>query len=136
VAVSPEEIGLCGCRQIIAVMRESLDLTQPQAKPTVEIGYYATSVWAQEYGEAELGEIISGHWSAIEKGTHYRRDATLGDDACRTADRQGAEVLASLRNLANDLYELEWAWGRTKVDTLKSWCQRQTLSRAWALLRR
>ena len=37
-AVSPEEIGLCGCWQGIAVRRESLDLTQPQAQPTVETG--------------------------------------------------------------------------------------------------
>jgi len=136
VAVSPEEIGLCGCWQVIAVRRESLDLTLPEAKPTVEIGYYATSLWVQEYGEAELEEIIRGHWSAIENGTHYRRDVTLGEDACRTTDRQGAEVLASLRNLANGLYELERARGRTRVDTLKSWCQQQTFSGAWALLRR
>jgi len=61
VAVSPEEIGLCGCWQVIAVRRESLDLTLPEAEPTVEIGYYATSLWVQEYEEAELEEIIRGH---------------------------------------------------------------------------
>ena len=32
------------------------------------------------------------------------------------------------RNLANGLYELERERGRTKVDTLKSWCQQQTFS--------
>jgi hypothetical protein len=136
VAVSPEEIGLCGCWQVVAVQRESLDLTDPKAKPTVEIGYYVTSLCRQEYGDDELLEIIRGHWSAIENGTHYRRDVTLGEDACRTADRQGAEVLASLRNLANGLYELEQARGRTRVDSLKSWCQQQTFSMAWRLLRR
>jgi hypothetical protein len=39
----------------------------------------------------------------------------LGEDACRAADLQGAEVLASLRNLTNGLYELERARARTKV---------------------
>lgn len=135
-AVSPEEIGLCGCWQVIAVKRESLDLTEPQAVATVEIGYYATSLSVTERDEASLAEAIRAHWSAIENGTHYRRDVTLGEDACRTADRQGAEVLATLRNLVNGLYELERARGRTKVDTLKSWCQQQTFSTAWKLLRR
>ena len=79
---------------------------------------------------------IRGHWSAIENGTHYRRDVTLGEDACRTADRRGAEVLATLRNLANGLYELERERERTKVDTLRSWCQQQTFSSAWSLLQR
>lgn len=135
-AVSPEEIGLCGCWQVIAVRRESLDLTEAGAKPTVETGYYATSLSEAQADAAGLLERIRGHWSAIENGTHYRRDVTLGEDACRTADRAGAEVLASLRNLANGLYELERARGRTAVDTLKSWLERQSFSSAWALLRR
>jgi predicted transposase YbfD/YdcC len=111
-----------------------LALTQPDAQATVEVGYYATSLSPQEYDDAAIQEMIRGHWSAIENGTHYRRDVTLGEDACRTANRSGAEVLASLRNLANGLYELERARQRTQVDSLKSWCQQQTFSSAWALL--
>lgn len=81
-------------------------------------------------------EIIRGHWSAIENGTHYRRDVTLGEDANRTAERQGAQVLASLRNLAIGVYELQRERERTKVDTLKSWCQQQTFSSVWPILQR
>jgi hypothetical protein len=136
VAVSPEQIGLCGCWQVIAVQRESLDLTLAAAQTTVEVGYYATSLSLPEQEDAGILEIIRGHWSAIENGTHYRRDVTLGEDACRTANRQGAEVLATLRNLANGLYELERARERTHVASLKSWCQQQTFSSAWALLGR
>jgi hypothetical protein len=120
---------LCGCWQ-------SLDLTEPGAEPTIEIGYYATSLSLQEHEDADLLEMIRGHWSAIENGTHYRRDMTLGEDACRTTHRQGAEVLATLRNLTNGLYELERTRGRTMVDTLNSWCEQQTFSTAWTLLRR
>ena len=40
-------------------------------------------------------------------------------------------MLATLRNLANGLYELERARDRTSVDTLKSWCPQQTCSAAW-----
>lgn len=134
VAVTPEEIGLCGCWQVIAVQRESLDLGQPGATSTLETGCYASSLSLEECDEAAVVAIIRGHWSAIENGTPYRRDVTLGEDACRTADRNGAAVLASLRNLANGLYELERERERTQVDTLKSWCQQQTFSSAWPLL--
>ena len=127
---------MCGCWQVIAVERESLDLTQADQPPTVEIGCYATSLTLDQRDDAAILAIIRGHWSAIENGTHYRRDVTLGEDACRTAGRQGAAVLASLRNLANGVYELEKERKRTKVDTLKSWCQQQTFSTAWPILHR
>lgn len=80
--------------------------------------------------------VIRGHWSAIENGTHYRRDVTFGEDACTTASRKGAAVLASLRNLANGIYELQKEHKQTKVDTLKSWCQQQTFTTVWPLLNR
>jgi hypothetical protein len=134
--VTPEEIGLCGCWQVIAVQRESLDLSQPDAQPTLEVGYYASSLSLEQRDEASVAAAIRGHWSAIENGTHYRRDVTLGEDANRTAHRQGAAVLASLRNLANGIYELARERGRTKVDTLRSWCQQQTFTSAWPLLQR
>ena len=132
-AVSPEASGPCGCWQVIAVARESLDLTVPDDPASVDIGYYATSLTVHQGDESQLLEIIRGHWSAIENGTHYRRDVTLGEDANRTAHRHGAAVLASLRNLANGIYELAQERGRTAVATLKSWCQQQTFTTGWPL---
>jgi hypothetical protein len=136
VAVSPEQIGLCGCWQVIAVERESLDLTQPDQPATREIGCYASSLALDQYDDHGILAAIRGHWSAIENGTHYRRDVTLGEDANRTAERKGAAVLASFRNLANGIYELERQAKRTNVDTLKSWCQQQTCSTVWPILQR
>ena len=136
VAVTPEDIGLCGCWQVIAVERTSQDTTQPDAKPASDIGLYASSLTCDQYDDAGVLKAIRDHWSAIENGTHYRRDVTLGEDACRTAHRQGAAVLVSLRNLAIGVYELERERGRTKVDTLKSWGQRQTFSTVWPILQR
>lgn len=121
---------------MIAVERESLDLTKPEEPATREIGCYASSLALDQYDDSEILAIIRGHWSAIENGTHYRRDVTLGEDANRTAERKGAAVLASLRNLANGIYELERETKRTKVDTLKSWCQQQTFSTVWPILQR
>lgn len=136
VAVSPEEIGLCGCWQVLAVRREVKELSQADAPPGIETGYYTSSVAMQERDEAGMAALVRRHWSAIENGTHYRRDVTLGEDACRVKDRNAASVLASLRNLTNGLYELERERERTRVDTLNSWLERQTFSTAWALLKR
>jgi hypothetical protein len=136
VAVSPEEIGLCGCWQVLALERESRDLNQPQESPSVEVGCYVTSLALQERNDDQLMALVRGHWSAIENGTHYRRDVTLGEDACRTAGRKGAAVLASLRNLANGIYELQQERKTTTVDSLKSWCQQQTFTSVWPILKR
>ena len=134
-AVSPEEIGLSGCWQVIAVERYSQDLNKPSQSASLEIGCYATSLALDQREDAEILAAIRGHWSAIENGTHYRRDVTLGEDACRTASRKGAAALASLRNLANSIYELQKERQRTKVDSLKSWCEQQTFTTVWPLLK-
>jgi predicted transposase YbfD/YdcC len=127
---------LCGCWQVIAVERYSQDQNQPKESASLEIGYYAASLALDERGDAEMMAAIRGHWSAIENGTHYRRDVTLGEDACRTTSRKGAAALASLRNLANRIYELQKEQKRIKVDSFKSWCQQQTFTTIWPILNR
>lgn len=134
VALTPEEIGLCGCWQVIAVERYSQKHHQPKESASLEIGCYATSLAVDELDEAQLMVAIRGHWSGSENGTHYRRDVTLGEDACRTASRQGAAVLASFRNLAIGIFELQRERKRTTADSLGSWCQQQTFSLVWPLL--
>jgi hypothetical protein len=136
VAVSPEEIGLCGCWQVIAVERYAQDHHQPNESASLEIGYYATSLALPELEDAAILALIRAHWSAIENGTHYRRDVTLGEDACRTASRKGAAVLASLRNPANGIYELQKEQKSTTADSLRSWCQQQTFTTVWPFLNR
>ncbi len=136
VAVTPEDIGLCGCWQVVAVRRERAEL-DPRAKPpSDEIGYYATSLAQEETSDEELLEIIRGHWSAIENGVHHRRDVSFGEDACRVAQRPAAHVLATLRNLAIGLYEIQRERGRLTTDQgCKSWSRRMTVANALALLR-
>lgn len=134
VAVSPEEIGLCGCWQVIAVECYSQDPNQPEDTASREIGCYATSLALEERDDDAMMSAIRGHWSGSENGTHYRRDVTFAEDACRTASRQGAAALASLRNLAIGIYELQKEGKRTKADSLRSWCQQQTFTTVWPLL--
>ena len=133
-AVTPEEIGLCGCWQVVAVRRERVPLA-PGAEPSDEIGYYATSVADRELTDNELLEAIRDHWSAIENGVHHRRDVSFGEDACRVADRKAAHALATLRNLAIGLYEIQCARDRVDANGLKSWCRRMTVANALTLLR-
>ena len=135
-AVTPEEIGLCGCWQVIAVEREVVNLTKPDEPAARELGCYTSSLTVDQSDDQAILDAIRGHWSAIENGTHYRRDVSLGEDACRTTERQGAAVLASLRNLAIGIYELERAAKRTTVDTFRSWFQQQTFSTVWPILQR
>jgi len=134
--VTPEEIGLSGCWQVIAVERYSQDQNQPKASAALEVGCYATSLAVKEHDDAAMLALIRGHWSAIENGTHYRRDVTLGEDANRTANRNGAAVLASLRNLAIGIYELQKERQRTRADSLNSWCKQQTFTTVWPILNR
>lgn len=116
--------------------RYSQNHHQPKESASREIGYYATSLAFQQYDEAALLNLIRGHWSAIENGTHYRRDVTFAEDACRTANRNGAAILASFRNLANGLYELQRERKNTTADSLPSWCREQTFQAVWPLLSR
>lgn len=135
VAVSPEEIGLVGCWQVIAVKRERilLDPTQPQSEP--EVGYYATSLALDELDSEAMSRLIRDHWSAIENGVHYRRDVSFQEDGCRVQDRVGAEMLVAMRNLAIGLYELELDRGRTQAGSLRNWMKSQTFGNAHRMLR-
>ena len=135
VAVTPEEIGLCGCWQVLAVRRERIELDPQAEPPSDEIGYYATSIAERELPDAELLDVIRGHWSAIENGVHHRRDVSFGEDACRVAQRSSAHALATLRNLAIGLYEIQRERGYIKANGCKSWCRRMTVTKALKLLR-
>ena len=135
VAVTPEEIGLCGCWQVIAVRREREDLDPRAEAPSDEIAYYATSIAEREMTDEELLEVIRGHWSAIENGVHHRRDVSFGEDACRIAQRSAAHALATLRNLAIGLYEIQYSRDRVDANGLKSWNRRMTVATALKLLR-
>jgi hypothetical protein len=134
--VSPEDIGLCGCWQVIAVRRERVELGPKAAPPSDEIGYYAARLAPDPLADAGLLQAIRGHWDAIEHGTHPRRDVSFGEDARRVSQRGAAQILAALRNLALGRYELEKERGRTDVAGVKSWGRQMTASTALALLGR
>jgi len=134
VAVTPEEIGLCGCWQVVGVLREREELN-PEAGKTSYVGYYVTSLSYEEYSDEQLQEIIRQHWG-IENGVHYRRDVCFEEDKCRVNNRVAAHALASLRNLAISLYQYQLQNKQTNVDSCRSWCRRMSFSSAMKLLKR
>jgi predicted transposase YbfD/YdcC len=113
VAVRPEQIGLCGCWQVIAVRREREELGRQARPPSDQIGYYATSLATGQLDDAALLAAIRGHWGAIENGTHHRRDVSFGEDASPISQR-----------------------APTGTASVKSWCRRMTVAAALSRLRR
>ena len=136
VRVSPEQIGLCGCWQVIAVRRERVELGRKAKPPSDEIGYYATSLSAAQLSDAELLQAIRDHWSAIENGAHHRRDVSFGEDASGVSKRGVAQVLACLRNLALGVYELARERGQSHAPSAKACGRQMTFSSALAWLGR
>ena len=127
VAVSPEEAGLCGCWQVIAVWREQKNLRQGKViEEHQEYSFYCTSAAPEQYTAQRLLQFIRDHWAASENGAHYRRDVSLGEDASRISRRGGAYVIATLRNLLVGLFELQKHRGKTKARTCPGW--RRTLT--------
>jgi len=64
-----------------------------------EVVYGLTSLTRTEAGPRELLTLQRRHW-AIESELHYRRDVSLGEDACRCKHQPMAHALAILNNLA------------------------------------
>jgi predicted transposase YbfD/YdcC len=63
-----------------------------------EVVYGLTSLTATQADPRRLLALQRQHW-AIESQLHYRRDVSLGEDACRCKQRPRAHALAILNNL-------------------------------------
>jgi predicted transposase YbfD/YdcC len=134
-AVTPEESGLCGCWQFIAVWRERQKLRHGKIVETAEeYSFYAASLAHDEHNAEKLAQYIRGHWSACENGSHYRRDVTLGEDASRVSGRSGAQTMATLRNLVLGLFELQKDKGKAAAQHVPGWRRRMSATRAIQLI--
>ena len=137
VAVSPEEAGLCGCWQFLAVWREQKKLHQGKVvEEHQEYSFYCTSAAPEQYTAQRLLQFIRDHWAASENGAHYRRDVSLGEDASRISGRGGAYVMATLRNLLLGLFELQKHRGKTKARSFPGWRRQLTDPQKLQLLTR
>lgn len=136
-SLSPEEAGLCGCWQFIAVWREQKHLRRGKViKEFEEYSFYSTSAAPEQYGAAQLLGVIRDHWAAIENGSHHRRDVSLGEDASQISGRTRAYVMATLRNLVLGLFELQKHRGKTRSRHFPEWRRKLTDPEKIALITR
>lgn len=76
--------------------------------PSTEVAYGVTSLGPQRAAPQRLLSLNRHHWT-IENSLHYVRDVTFDEDHCRIRKHAGAQVMASLRNLAISLLRLAGA---------------------------
>lgn len=89
----------------------------------------------EEATHEELLSMITGHWDAIENGTHFVRDQSFGEDACRIRNPNAAQVMVVLRNLTNALYQIQHRREKNKP-SLPSWRRSMKPGLAIALLKK
>jgi hypothetical protein len=136
-SLSPEDAGLCGCWQFLAVWRERQELRGGKVIDSFEeYAYYCTSTAPKQYSARQLLQAIRAHWGAIENGSHHRRDVSLGEDASRISQRTGAFVMATLRNVLLGLFELQQHRGKTKARTFPAWRRTLTTTQKFQLILR
>lgn len=107
--------------------RERKELRQTKVtEECEEYSFYCTSAAPKQYSARRLLQAIRDHWGACENGSHYRRDVSLGEDACRIGKRTAAYVMTTLRNLVLGLFELQQYRGKTKARTFPGWRRQLT----------
>ena len=98
---TPAWIGFPGARQVLQVRRT----TTRQGKRTVEVAYLICSKTMCQAQPAVVAGWVQHHWG-IENRLHWVRDVTFDEDRCRVRTGHGAELMATLRNLAISLLRL------------------------------
>jgi len=98
---APAQIGFPGARQVLQLRRT----VTRQGKRSVEIVYLICSRPMTQAPPQTVASWVRGHW-AIEDRLHYVRDLTFDEDRSRVRTGTGAEVMATLRNLAISLHRL------------------------------
>ena len=95
-----------------------------------EYSFYASSLSLDQHPAPQVAQFIRDHWAACEIGSHYRRDVTLDEDACRIAKPRAARAMTTLRNLVVGLFELQTDQGKTNAPNLPTWQRKMRPSSA------
>lgn len=90
-----------GVQQVFRVERR----IRRRGKLTIEYAYGMTSLPPELLPPDALLALVRHHWS-IENRAHWRRDVTLGEDACKVTSGQAPQVLAALNNIVLALLDL------------------------------
>lgn len=99
--------------------------TRRSGVETTEIDYAVTSVPREQADAKKLLAWWRGHWG-IENRSHYVRDVTLDEDACRIRKAAAPQNLAALRNAIISMLRLE---GHTNIAAALRECTWKTQRR-------
>jgi len=92
--------------QVFTIRREVTQMVSQKSRSETVQGL--SSLPAARATPAALLELSRGHWT-IENRLHWVRDVTFDEDRSRVRTGAGAQVMASLRNLAISLLRLAGA---------------------------
>ncbi|MGH3975785.1 MAG: ISAs1 family transposase [Pseudonocardiaceae bacterium] len=65
---------------------------------TKEVAYCLTSLTPARADGPDLGELLRGHWGAIENRTHWVRDTTFNEDASTPRTGTAPQAISIIRN--------------------------------------
>ena len=102
----PEEVDWPYAKQVFRVERHVTKLDGTVR--STETAYGITSLSKEKASPEELLKYNRGHW-CIENRVHWVRDVTFDEDRSQVRKRNGAQMMASLRNLAISLLRLAGA---------------------------
>jgi len=94
------------CEQVFQIERTGRKLDGTPSRH--EIVYGITNLKPEQASPSTLLEIVRGHWE-IENRLHHVRDVTFDEDRSQIRKGSGPHVMASLRNLAINLFRLAGA---------------------------
>ena len=89
--------------QVFRIDRHTTEMTTQKSR--TETAYGVTSLTPQKANPARLLQLNRGHWT-IENRLHYIRDFTFDEDRSRVRKGNGAQIMATLRNLAISLLRM------------------------------
>ena len=92
--------------QVFAIQRETTEMVSQKFRS--ETVYGITSATTQRASPERILTLSRKHWS-IENRLHWVRDVTFDEDRSRIRRGAGAQVMASLRNLAISLLRMAGA---------------------------
>jgi predicted transposase YbfD/YdcC len=98
--------------QVFVIQRESTEIATQKSR--AETVYGITSLKPKQANPQRLLSLSRNHWS-IENRLHWVRDVTFDEDRCRIRKGAGAQVMATLRNLAISLLRMAGATNIAKA---------------------
>jgi predicted transposase YbfD/YdcC len=96
-------------------------------KSSCECAYGFTSLTSRQATPHQVMEMIRAQWH-IENVLHWRRDVTLGEDACQVSRGQTPAVLATLNNLV--LFLIDHTRSRNAAATIRTFAAYPALALA------